>query len=219
MSLFNFSFQPDDTPFQNASTRPMRQIELNSDTINNAEPAEQLMFLSAILAQSLDLAGQIHHLTSNVIDVDVLGEDLCTDEGLFPVMSVFYLSAMEELVHELVDSVVTATDTPLVSAMLTDSGGEGESLGVEVFDKIVDVSATSNKIHDAWHEYIDPVQFPEGNFTRDEIVGRARTVLSNLVVLCERFNDQVVSLLKDENVQKFAHRSVRDMLKNMMGGN
>lgn len=214
MDFFNFPPQGNQPEF-NPDT--VTRIELDADTINDASSAEQVMFLSAALAQCNELSAEIYRYTAQVIDPDSLDENLCTEEGLFPAMSVFYLATMEEFVHELVESVALATDTPLVSEMVDVTGSGGDGLGVDVFDDVAELSVTSNKIHDAWHDYLDPVQFPEENFTRDGIVERAHVVLPKILGLCERFNGQVVSLLNDESVQRFAQSSLEDMLRSRRG--
>ena len=175
------------------------------------------MFLSALLSQCNELVCYMRHFTTHAVDVDELGEDLCNDEGIFVPMSVFYLSTMDDMVHELLVNVVTATDTPLVSEMIPMSSGQGE-LGEDVFDMTAELSVTANKIHDTWHEYIDYVQLPDEDFTRSGIVQRARVTLPNIIALCESFSNQVVELLGSENMQKFARKSVQDMLKNMING-
>ena len=84
---------------------------------------------------------------------------------------------------------------------------------------VAELSVTSNKIHDTWHEYLDYIQFPDEEFTRSSIAQRARVTLPNILALCESFSNQVVELLSSENMQQFARKSVQDMLKNMISGN
>lgn len=219
MSFFNFSSQPDEDnqPEQEPGV-VIKHSDLTPENINDAEPAEQIMFLSAILSQCNEIVYHMHHITTHAVDVEELGEDLCDEDGFFVPLSVFYLSSMEEMVHVLLEEVATATDTPLVSEMISMTSNQGE-LGEEVFDMVAELSVTSNKIHDTWHEYIDFIQFPETDFTRSDIAQRARTTLPNIIALCELFNQQVIALLSSENVQKFAHKSVQEMLKNMITGN
>lgn len=218
MSFFNFSSHPDgDNQPEQEPGVVIKHSDLTPENINDAEPAEQIMFLSAVLAQCNEIASHIHHITTHAVDVEELGEDLCNEDGFFVPLSVFYLSSMEEMVHVLLEEVATATDTPLVSEMLSMTSDQGE-LGEDVFDMVAELSVTSNKIHDMWHEYVNFIQFPETDFTRDDIVQRARVTLPNIITLCELFNQQVIALLSSENVQKFAHKSVQEMLKNIITG-
>lgn len=218
MSVFNFSFEHGEENFPDQEGVLYKTSDLNADNLNDAEPAEQVMYLSALLAQCNEIIFHMHHLTTHAVDIEDLGEDLCDEDGFFAPMSVFYLSSMEEMVHVLVENVATAADTPLVSEMISLTSSQGQ-LGEGIFDMVAELSVTSNKIHDTWHEYLDYIQFPDEEFTRSSIAQRARVTLPNIIALCESFSDQVVELLSSENMQQFARKSVQDMLKNMISGN
>lgn len=181
------------------------------DSLSEAPPAAQVVFLTSVLAQASEFVQQIGDASAYLVESDDFDEGFFTDEGECALLDVHSLSGFDTAVHEALVSVNVAMDTPLVQQM-SSFDGAGTALSGEVFEVLADISRMSLEVHGMWHEFIDVVQMPGPGFSLGEVQEAARGVFPVLRDLCGEFLELVEALLSSDELSEFTDGAMRAFL-------
>lgn len=181
------------------------------ETLNDAPPAAQVVFLVSTLANASEYVRRIEDASAYLTESDDLDDDYFTDEGECALLDVHFLSGMDSAIHEAVWNVSTAMDTPLVQQMSSFDGAD-VALSGDVFEALADISRLSTVMHGGWHTFIDVVQCPGPDFSLETVQDAAGEVFPTLKTVCGEFLELVEALLSSDELSEFTDGALREFL-------